>query len=504
MRVGEEWQRLSPLALVFLILSGLQRQVRENLFLFAGAGAGAAFTDWLGLRELLLIGLALVLFSVLGAIIYHRRFRFRLEDDALRVRRGLIEHKELRLRFARVQNIQLAQPFYFRPFGLVRFSLQTPGAADKEVELPGIGRELAETMRDRISAARMAPAALVSETVMEAGPDSSEPDLELFAPGPGRLLLHGLSSNQVWVIAGVFFYLLGNFGERFGERLERAAEEALDKGLALDPSGAGWLLVAGAVLGFVLLLFALSGLLALVRFWRFRLRRRDDRLVMVAGLFDRREQTVRDGKITGLTLRQSVVGRLLGCWSLVLRQARSGDHEVGGRGNAVEVPGLSRSDLALADKLVPGAGLPACFEGISPYFRRYAFSRLLLGLLVSLVVFGMLFGFDHWSVLVVACAAVLALPAIHLRFRHWGWALCGQVLWLRRGWLGQRIDGFDLARVQQARVTSSPYLRRHQLVGLELLPPQGSVRLPFVAEAVAARLANLALAVAEQARDHRV
>lgn len=138
------------MALVFLIARAVQRFVRENLFLFVGAGAGVAFVERLGIRELLLFAAVVLAAVVVGAVIHHRRFRFRVEDDAVRVRRGVFEHKELRVRFSRVQNVQLGQPVYFRPFGLVQFSLETPGAAEREVELPGIPRRLAEEMRDRI------------------------------------------------------------------------------------------------------------------------------------------------------------------------------------------------------------------------------------------------------------------------------------------------------------------------------------------------------------------
>ncbi len=504
MSAADDWQRLSPLALVFLIVSGMQRQVRENLFLFAGAGAGAAFTDWLGLRELLLIGAGFVLLSVLGAMIYHRRFRFRLEDDAVRVRRGLIERKEVRVRFARVQNIQLGQPFYFRPFDLVRFSLQTPGAADKEVELPGIDRSLAQTMRDRISAARGEVEAQAEEGAEGVAGRSAEQAPVLFAPNPGRLFLHGISSNQVWVIAGVFFYLGGNLLERFGERLEQAAQRALENEPAVELPASAWLLGAGALLGLLLVLFGLSGLLALVRYWRFRLRERDDRLVATAGLFDRREQTVRRTKITGLQLRQSAAGRVLGCWSLVLRQTRSSEEDIGVSRNAFLVPGLRPQECRLAADLLPGATFPERFRSISARFRLFAWSRLLLAQVLVLGVLGALLGFDHWSLLALALAGVLALPALHLRFRRWGWARQERVLWVRRGLLGQRIDAFDLEQVQQARVTSSPYLRRHDLVGLELVLPQGAIGLPFLPASTAAELANQALAAAEQARIHRV
>ena len=44
---------------------------------------------------------------------------------------------------------------------------------------------------------------------------------------------------------------------------------------------------------------------------------RGDRLVSVGGLLDEREQTVKREKITGLTLKQSALGRALGCWSMV-------------------------------------------------------------------------------------------------------------------------------------------------------------------------------------------
>lgn len=498
MNPASEWQRLSGLALVFVILKGLQRQVRENLFLFAGAGAGAAFTDWLGLRELGLLLLIFLLLSVLGGMIYHRRFRFRLEEDAVRVRRGLFEQKELRVRFARVQNIQLGQPFYFRPFGLVRFSLETPGTAGSEIELPGISRELAERMRDRITEVR--------RETDEASPGDQEEAMPapLYRAGPGRLFLHGLSSNQVWVIAGLFFYIGGNLLDRFGERVERVLESAMETADAAPVVEMTWwwgLALLGVILG---LLFLLSGMLALVRFFDYRLLERGDRLVAVAGLFDRREQTVRRPKVTGLMLRQSAVGRLLGCWSLTVRQTRSGDQEPESGKGVFLIPGLRAADLPLSEQLLPSAEWPPRFNGISPRFRQFAWSRMLAGLVVALAAAWLLFGPGHWSVVFIACLGVLALPALHWRFRCWGWARKDEVLWVRRGWLGWRIDVLEWQRVQQVRVTSSPYQRRHDLVSLNLVLPQGVISLPFLPEADAARLANHALFAAETAASHAI
>ncbi|MGY6553272.1 MAG: PH domain-containing protein [Wenzhouxiangella sp.] len=487
-----EWQRLSGLALVFIIANSVQKTIRENLFLFAGAGAGAAFTDWLGLREFALLILLFLLLSMLGGMIYHRRFRFCLEDDAVRVRRGLIEQKELRVRFARVQNIQIGEPFYYRPFGLVRFSLQTPGAAEKEVELPGISRELALTMRDRISQQRGQP-----EAVPDLETESVPADL-LYRAGAGRLFLHGLSSNQVWVLAGLFFYFGGMLMDRWSDRFDEAMENAAS---TLEWA---WWWGPSLVFAILVVLFAVSGVLAILRFYGYSLRDLQDRIVAVAGLLDRREQTVRRQKITGLLLRQSAVGQLLGCWTLTVHQTQSGELDVEGGKSAFMLPGLRRSDLALTASLMSRAEVPLAFNGVSARFRQFAWSRLLFALVLLLGVLGLLLGPYHAALLLLAGASAIALPLLHWRFRRWGWWCDDERLWVRRGLLGQRIDVFELDRVQQAAVTTSPYLRRHDLATLHLVLPHGPIHVPFLPQSAAVDLANRALYAAETAKAHQV
>ncbi len=490
----KDWYRLSGLALVFIILNGLQKQIRENLFLFAGAGAGAAFTDWLGLREFLLLILLFVLISVLGGMVYHRRFRFRLEADAVRVRRGLFEQKELRIRYARVQNIQLGEPFYFRPFGLVRFSLQTPGAAEKEVELPGIPRDLAWAMRDRISQFHEGPdSSSQTQVAADAVPEW------VYRANNAQLFLHGLSSNQVWVLAGLFLYLGSNLLEWVAERFEAAVAQAS------DAIAWGWWWAPGLLLVLLGTLFGLSGLLAILRFHDYRLSDLGERLVAVAGLLDRREQTIRRPKLTGVMLRQSAVGRLIGCWSLTAHQTQSGTGLEATDKSTFLVPGLRAADLSLSAILLKGATLPEAFAGVSPRFRQFAWSRVLLGLLLVLCVLALLLGRDHWSLLLVALLAAVALPLLHWRFRRWGWALQDdRILWIRRGLLGQRLDAFDLERVQQASITTSPYLRRHALARLNLVLPHGPIRVPFLPQELASSLVNRAIYAAETARLHEV
>ena len=414
-----------------------------------------------------------------------------MEDDAVRVRQGLFQRTELRAQFDRVQNVHLSQPFYFRPFDLVRFSLETPGAATAEVELPGIPRTLAESMRDRVLAQ------LQSRTGEE--PDSDAGEATDSAPGilvqltPAALLRHGMSSNQLWILAAALFYVLDLILRRY--ETEPAVESAV--AWLRDQTAGGWLLPSVLALAVVGFLFATSGLLALVRFRDYRLLDHGDRVVAHFGRVDRQERTLRRARITGLSLRQSPVGRLLDCWQLTARQTRSEGPEQAEGGSTFLVPGLRWRDLELTAALLRNARIPQWLTPIDPGFRRILGQRLVLAwlLLMMAVVSTPDRGAGLWTPLGLVLVAALAL--VHLRWRHWGWHLDGELLWVRQGLFGRRFEAIELDRVQQASLVESPWQRRHGLLTLELILPQGGLTIPYLRTETAAALANRALQVTE-------
>lgn len=503
------WQRLAPMALLFLIINGGAKFIRENLYVFAGAGVGFAFLDRLGLREFVLGGLLALLVGILIAAIYHRRFRFRIEGDAIRLRRGIIEKKDLRIRFARVQNVGLSQPFYFRPFGLVRFTLETPGAESTEVSLPGVSRELALALRDHIA---RAGGAADADADTAADRDENDPADEneggagepgttlIHAPGNLRLFAHGLVSNQVWLIAGIVAWLSGSMWERIEQWIDSLGVSFLVQRVLEF----GWTGAAGLLLAMVLFLFLLSGVLSLIRFHGFMLRDLGDRFLAVGGLLDKREQNIRRRKLTGLTLYQTALGRLIGQWYLVGKQASSKEFEIDPSGRHFLLPGMRRADLHLVGRLMPGFAVPEEMRPISRRFRTLFWSRISAALLV-------LAGLGWWYLpeLRLAVAGLLAilllvLWLIHRSWRCWGWQVVDGVCWVQQGLFGLRRDAFELSMVQQAALVSTPYFRRHDLAAVRLVLPQGQVTIPFIAFEDAAELVNRAVNAAETSLAHRV
>ena len=483
----QQWQRLSPLAVVFLIATQVQKTVRENLVLFVSLGAGAAFTDFIRLPWLLwLAGIGLML-SVLTAVLLFKRFRFRIDEEAVLLRRGLFEQKELRVRFARIQNVALSQPFYFRPFGLMRLTLQTPGTQEDEVSLPGIPTAVAEALRDAIQSGVVQPTEAEKSALYRARWQ------DLFA--------HGMASNQVWLLAGGLAYV----GSQAMRRLERSLDEALETLALLPLLEALPVLAALAVLAVLLALFVLSGVIAVIRYWGFSLVRGDDRVMATAGALDRREQSAKLDKITGLSWRQSAVGRLLRRWSLIVRQTRSQDLDMERTRGEFLIPGLGAEQFDLAAALLPDTAQWPAWQGIS---WRYALVTVLrMGLLAAALAALAVVAFKQapGAVVVGLSFAILILCAlVWLRYRQWGHAQCGQWMWVRDGMLGQHVSVFAPRDVQQVQIKQSFYQRRHDLATVVWVLPHGTVTVPFLPIELAATLANEGVAAAESALSHRV
>lgn len=490
-----EWQRLAPLALVAAVIAGWVNFVRRNILAFVGAGAGLSLAGTIGTRGLLLAAAGLLLLSLLGSIVYYRRFRFRVDNGALRVRRGLFEIKDMRVRFARVQNVGFSQPFYFRPFGLVRFMVQTPGSQGNEIDLPGIRLEVAQALRDRIASASDLMPEKAPET---AGLAADEHPGTLFSAGAGRLFLHGLVSNQVWVLAGAMGYLISSLAAEFGELVERQGSEIA----SLTPSAAWFALLAVAAVGASLAaLFALSGALSVVRFYGYVLRDSSQRLVASGGLLDRREQTIRHNKLTGLAITQSVLGRLVGMYAVTLQQTNAGALQNEQDARRIVVPGLRRNDLALVERLMPGLEEPEALWPVSSRLRTWLWTRPGVVLLAAAMAAVLALELPLWLPLV---AVLLHLLLAQRAWRGRGWRVAGDFCHVRRGIFGRRHEVFRLDMVQQAAIAQSPYQRRHKLATLRMLLPHGWISLPFVPLAEADDLINLTIWHVETAQHHRV
>ena len=202
--IESTWKALPLSAVGALYVNGIQRFIRENLIAFFGAGTGFAVSESLGWREFGLGAGLVLLAGLLIALVYHRRFRYRVDGDSVRVRKGLFEQQEIKVRFERVQNVGFSQPIYLRPLGLTRVTLETPGASQTEVSLPGIASGEATALRDLISGAAGRRADSDQSTDSDDAERTEAEPAAAFEASAADLFKYGMTSNQIWILLAVF------------------------------------------------------------------------------------------------------------------------------------------------------------------------------------------------------------------------------------------------------------------------------------------------------------
>lgn len=507
---GTGWRRLSWWALLPITTRSVVRTVREHLPAILGAGAGFTFIEALGLREFGLGLLALLLIVLLGALFWHRRFRFRVTAAGVQVRQGVLKRREVRVDWDRVRNVDLRQPLYFRPLGIVGAVLETAGGQSEEVCLDAIPLAEAEQLRESVGQQGGDPR---PGTAADNGAEGESGEL-LHQPAPRDLFLHGVVSGQLWF---VFAALGGLYGSMAGRIHEHVEEFFVEYAGAVAPESTAQLVLlsaAGLVVLAMLLVLA-SGLVARLRYHAYRLVRDGDRFRARHGLFETRERSLRREKLQGLTLVQTATGRMLGRCHLLGQQASANaDYESGSEFSdaTVVVPGLSLPGASTLMALIdPGSQARPPLNGVAAVFCRYWWTRLWLLVLVAALGLLALWGGERpVAAPVLGAAAILAAPlllwpVVRRRWRQWGWAVIeDEWLQVREGFIGRQWQVFHLDRVQQVRVRQAPFQRRHDVADLQLWLAHGQVVVPFLPRRQAVRLANRVLFHVETAAGHRI
>ena len=498
-RVLADWQRLSPWAMGLMLVTATLSLVRQHLPLLLAAVAGLTLVERIGWRE---VGGALALLLLLGGVLcllYYRRFRFRLDGDVLVIQKGLFEHREFKVAARHVQHIAVHQPLYLRPLGVVQWQVETLAGEASRIELPGIRRGQADALGRRLQADGPGTGRVEAPSEGLAGePGAVAPCASRVrhALTPGALMLHGLTSRSIYVIAAVLSPLVRPLERWLHDHLPQ-----LDR-LAWLPDSP--LVAVG--LGLVAVLLVLATLSVLAAWWRFHgyvLRDEGERQVQSSGLFHHQEQALSLVRLQVVEWVQTGLGRLLGRGYLVCHQFGS----LGG--GAAEsrrflVPGLT---LAESERLIgglwPGGDRLPPLLRVSRLYRRVLWLRTLLGLGAAVAVLIWLVGavpLPPWGWAMLAAGLVaLAGGVAELRWRALGWARRGGYLYVRQGLWGQRTSVFPLSNLISLSLRQSWLQRRRGLASLELQVANGRLTLPFLEEPLARALADQLLASVERA-----
>lgn len=471
-----QWQRTSPLAILFFIGGVLKAVVKNATQIIAPMAAFFVAFGGDTQTKIAIVAGGFTLITLTVSVLRYLFFRFRIAEDAVLIREGIVNRKQLDIKFKRIQGINTEQSFVYRFFDLVTVSFDTAGSAGSEGSLPAVSTRFSNALR---------------ETIGSVGREADDPEAApLTAPAADPLLRLdwrdmiriGLADRRAFLLLAVIAPFFEQLSDEMGQAIANAIEDVAADIAAQGTTIAATIFVGGLLLIVVVLLLG-SIVAAFLRYHNFALYFEGGRLRSVGGLLTRHEAAMEPGKIQLARISQSVVMRWFKRIRIVLRQASS---RTQGAGKSFTVPAAPPGfqHEFLADVLAPeAADLDLDLE--SPDLRRvsrkFLRPRILyfgVGPAIALAALGWFEAGAQGLVL------LLWLPFWTLvQWRVWhrlGWHMTGDAFVRRTGFLATRLDAFLLRKVQRVSLSQSPYQRRTQVATLRFYLASGSVRVPYL------------------------
>ncbi|MEM6794538.1 MAG: PH domain-containing protein [Acidobacteriota bacterium] len=466
-----DFRSLPAVALAFLLL-GNARSLVLPLVAFLAWPRGLVFWFFL-----------MLLPAVASSLAHFFTFRYRLEDDQMVVRQGLLNRQVRTIPFDRIQNIDLVQGPLQRLAKVSEVRLETASGGKPEAVMRVLREEEIARLREVIARHRESaePRAAVNAPRAAEEETAAPP---LVQQSTGDLVALGLLSGRAGLVlaAGLgFLHQVGFFedADRFAFLTERlpgfVGELDLSTWINRGPLA---LLVAGllALVALVVLARLLSVLWILITLHGFRLEDREDDLATRYGLFTHITATLPKRRIQLLSTHRPFLGRP---WGLVSTRVET----AGGSASDDSGPGAARLWLApllreielppVLSRTLPSLDLEQVrWRPLSPAApARLARLRALVASVAALPVVVLAW---PWGLL-----ALLAPPLA--AWHGWRWAQLSAWGWIdppegggqravlfRSGALGVRESLVPLPKIQCVSVRSSPFDRRWGMASVEV------------------------------------
>ncbi|HEV7740866.1 MAG TPA: PH domain-containing protein [Pseudolysinimonas sp.] len=354
------WHRLHPstpllrggiafIAILGIVIANLRERLVE--LVFGGQGAPGDPVDEIVNRGLVPIALAVIaaalILFIAGFYLSWRMHTFRITDELVEVRSGILFRTHRKARLDRIQGINIVRPLFARLFGAARLEISGAGN-DSNVQLAYLGGARADELRRDIL--RLAGGSKVPDGVPVAAPGASSlvqqrlaeftaPELDpaLAEPAsvvtmhPGRLIGSTVLSTSTLMF--VLFVVAGIIGAAVSREFF-------------------------VLFGAVPFLFGLGSFLVnrIVKSLRYTIAGTPDGVRVGYGLFSTSNETLPPGRIHSISISQPLLWRPFDWWEVkVNRAGRSSAQGAAGQQNTTILPVGTRAEVFKVLELVlPG------------------------------------------------------------------------------------------------------------------------------------------------------
>ena len=474
-------KRLHPWSWLFVLLQQLKQFIVPLLaLLFVGRGRSGGD----GMQELWpLIGVGVL---VISALWRYFTYRYRITDDSVVIRSGLLHRNLRQIPFSRIHNVALHQSVLHRLFGVAEVRLESAGGKKPEAEMRVLTLSEANMLEQLVRHRGSLPTQATTDAAVSL-------DNVLLTLPTRELLRLGLVSNKgMLVIAAagaatsqVSPRLLPNLVEDWGTQVFGYADSH-----HFAPVDYLWIGLC-LVVGIALLLRLFSLLIALLQYHGFRLERHGRRLTIERGLLTRLRTSASLRRLQAFTLRETLLHRLLKRRELQVDTAVAEDHRK--QRSLGELAPIATPDACdgLVRQLLPKADWPPQhWQPLHAAARwRLAMPSVLFATVLSA---GLGWRFGAWGLL-----ALLWIPwGMFVARQHAGragYACDDTLVSVRNGWWSRHWRFAEIDKLQGLQLKRNPLDRRcgtttlrMDIAGASALAPRLQIR--FLPDATARAL----------------
>ncbi|MBC2200246.1 PH domain-containing protein [Listeria welshimeri] len=334
-----EERRLHPIALIKEIITNIRRNIVPivvGLFsVFRAINSRGYLPNW----AVYLIIVIVVLLVLTPAVLKYITYKYTLEDQGIRIKYGLIFRKNTYIPYERIQTVQKKQWFFFIPFNVCQVLIETAGGNGKaEADLVAVPVGVVDELKDLRDGKK--------EAIQEVTPETEEKEVaEAEVEAPEKTVV--LQTKQLILMAvtsgGVFGTLLIvlAFMQQFRDVIptdwmETQAEQLWKMGI---------IVFIILIILLLLVLWGISIVTTLFKYFQFKLMKYPHSLVIEKGLLERNHTTISLARIQGITIIESPLRQMLGLVAVkVITAGNSGDEKQSG--DILLLP-IMKKDLAL-------------------------------------------------------------------------------------------------------------------------------------------------------------
>ncbi|WP_076410334.1 PH domain-containing protein [Shewanella sp. UCD-KL12] len=433
------------------------------------------------------------------AIIQWAMFRYRLYDDKLGVRQGLIFKKTHEIPLSKIQNVRLEQPIYFRPLGLYSLVVETAGSKEDEAELAAVNyRKAIQLKKSLVNPLLPSPIASSSDdTVLNLSQQQSNSgrNESLVRKDFKQLLLFGLYQNNLFWFAIIAGPIIGQLDWSQLADTQVVQSSLLWYERVVSISILYQIVFASLMLiGFYLLLSLISMAASVLKYYPYHLSRDSNTLHRSGGIIAKQNDALALQRIQVIRFSQPIIGRLLSLWTVYFKQVQGTEVEQKAKRHML-VPSMTRKTVAklLTDMDGIEAKTTVLPTQFNPIHFGWYWRRALAPLIVPLVnTIGM--GINPITEIMWLIGLGFTL-GLYLRYRQWGYYLDGTDCWIHTGMLGHSWHLVALRKVQHVAITQTKGQRSKGLATLELGLASGTQTIPYMPLSDAREIAERALAI---------